>query len=158
MAIDPGKLARLRALIALAGSPELEEARTAAYKACQIMREEKIDATEVVALLGPSPQTRAPSPPPPPPAQPAWSPPRLSSEEVELEVERAVQQALRLRATEVNALRLHLWEAEEELRRRDAEDAARRHREQKQRELDYLRARRAAPIPPSNGAGKKSWW
>ena len=159
--ISPSKLARLRALIALAGSPELEEARSAAYKACQIMREEKIDATQVVALLNPPQQHAArPAPPAPPPAPPEWSVPRLSSAEVDLEVERAVQQALRLREAEVTSLRLRLWEAEQEHRQRDREDAARRLQEQKERELAYLRQRAVTPaVPPRPyGNGKKPWW
>jgi type IV secretory pathway VirB10-like protein len=159
MAISPSKLARLRALIALAGSPELEEARNAAYKACQIMREENIDPTEVVALLGPAPQhARAPAPPPPPP--PERTPALLSSADVEREVERAVEQALRLRQAEITATQIRLWEAEQELLRRDREDAARRLQEQKQRELAALRQRAIGGTPRiwSNGAGNKSWW
>jgi hypothetical protein len=35
-------LERVRALIALASSPSLEEARTAAYKACELIRDEKL--------------------------------------------------------------------------------------------------------------------
>jgi hypothetical protein len=159
MALSQSKLARLRALIALAGSPELEEARSAAYKACQIMREEKIDATQVVALLGP-PQQHAARPAPPAPPAPAPDAPRLSSAEVDLEVERAVQQALRLREAEVTSLRLRLWEAEQEHRQRDREDAARRLQEQKERELAYLRQRAVTPaVPPRPyGNGKKPWW
>lgn len=158
MAISPGKLARLRSLIALAGSPELEEARTAAYKACQIMREEKIDPTQVVALLGPAERHAAAAAPPPAPP-PEQRQLLLTSADVEREVERAVEQALRLRQAEITATRLRLWEAEQELRRRDQEDAARRLQEQKQRELAAQRPRASAtPRVWRNGAGTKSWW
>lgn len=153
MAISPQKLARLRALIALAGSPEIEEARSAAYKACQIMREEQIDPTDVIALLGPGPSPqRAPDPP-----APAWQDaPRLSAAQIEYEREQAVERALRFREAEVNAIRRRLWEVEQELRRRDAEEAARFRQAQQRRELAYLR-KPVSTVVWRNGAGSK-WW
>lgn len=158
MALSPQKLARLRGLIALAGSPHLEEARTAAYKACEIMREEKIDPTQVIALLNPSEHAPSPPPPRPAPAPEPWQVPRLSSEEVDREVERAVEGALALRDAEVRSLRLRLWEAEQEICQRDQEDARRRLEEQKKRELASMRQSRVVVVQRPVSRHAKSWW
>lgn len=73
MPSNPKLLTRVQQLIALSASSAEEEARTAAFQACKLIRENKLEivtSAETPAPAPPKPARAAAPPPPPPPPKP----------------------------------------------------------------------------------------
>jgi hypothetical protein len=162
--MDEGKRARLQALIARAGSSNEEEARTSAWIACKMMREEGITPEQAMA---PKALAAAPgwSPPPERPAryEPNWAqeyrPPLLLPSEEMVERARMAEQQAQMREAQALRARQQLARANQRMRQLEEEKArVERVAAERERELRWRRGQTTAAVAPTTrlptGAGR----
>ena len=162
--MDEGKRARLQALIARAGSSNEQEARTSAWIACKMMREEGITPEQAMA---PKALAAAPGWSPPPERrearhEPTWGheyrPPLLLPSEDMIEQHRVLTQQAQMREAQALRARQQLARATQRLRELDAEKArqasvaASRARLSRERSQTVVRAN---PLPTGAGRSEK---
>jgi GAF domain-containing protein len=129
---SPAVLSRIRKLIALAGSPEIEEARSAAYLACKLMSQEQVEVGEVLGALpahAGSPPARTWQPAPAPIEREApdpWSTRQLEDAGL-VERHRALQAQLHMREAQLVVASQRLAQ---ERRARNAQDAVEARRQE----------------------------